>query len=271
MAALNLLMTGGQVMGVIARSHQATYANGFWDHERNFGEILALVHSEMSEAYDAWSLAGTKYDEHLPQFNNWEVEFADTYLRVADVLGAYSRDYWRDTETDLPIKAAEAATAEDGKTVFRVEGLTQPNIVRQLADAIFYLAGHAGLKERLETEILAAFTVQPKCDIWSATELYEFSRKHFRNRMSRLSSAAVFLDVHRAISRVLEIDRKADKPLGNGHMVLELLLLLAVVEAAYNSAWRQTGVYATLHSFHDIIKAKSEYNKTRGRKHGKNY
>lgn len=34
--------------------HENARNKGFWDKSRNFGEILALIHSEVSEALEAY-------------------------------------------------------------------------------------------------------------------------------------------------------------------------------------------------------------------------
>lgn len=54
---------------------------------RNIGELLCLVHSEVSEAYSGW--AGERMDDHLPIRPMVEVELADIAIRVCDILGYY--------------------------------------------------------------------------------------------------------------------------------------------------------------------------------------
>ncbi len=54
---------------------------------RNIGELLALVHSEISEADEGW--AGQFRDDKLPHRQMAEVELADTAIRVFDILGFY--------------------------------------------------------------------------------------------------------------------------------------------------------------------------------------
>lgn len=46
---------------------------------------LCLVHSEISEAYEGY-MSGAN-DEHLPEWPNALVEFADTIIRIADLAG----------------------------------------------------------------------------------------------------------------------------------------------------------------------------------------
>lgn len=52
---------------------------------RNIGELLCLVHSEISEADEG--LIGNLFDDKLPHRLMFEVELADTSIRVLDILG----------------------------------------------------------------------------------------------------------------------------------------------------------------------------------------
>lgn len=58
--------------------------------ERNFGEVVALMHSELSEALEA-DRKGLM-DDKLPHRPGQEVEFADLFLRVADTAAARGYD-----------------------------------------------------------------------------------------------------------------------------------------------------------------------------------
>ena len=68
-------------------SHQGAVAKGFWDKDRNEGELIALIHSELSEA-----LEGLRHDnppsDHIPQFSAVEEELADAMIRIADMAEA---------------------------------------------------------------------------------------------------------------------------------------------------------------------------------------
>lgn len=59
---------------------------GFWDEPRRFGEIIALIHSELSKALEADRK--DLMDQHLPTLTGVEVELADTVIRIMDYAGA---------------------------------------------------------------------------------------------------------------------------------------------------------------------------------------
>lgn len=63
--------------------HRTAVDKGWWDKERNFGEMVALMHSELSEALEA-KRHGNKPSEHIPDFSGIEEEFADVIIRIMD-------------------------------------------------------------------------------------------------------------------------------------------------------------------------------------------
>lgn len=57
---------------------------------RNFGEVVALMHSELSEALEA-DRKGLM-DDKLPHRDGREVEFADCIIRILDTAAALGMD-----------------------------------------------------------------------------------------------------------------------------------------------------------------------------------
>lgn len=55
--------------------------------ERNFGEVIALMHSELSEALEAHR-KGIEFDDKLTDKNAIAVEFADCIIRILDTAAA---------------------------------------------------------------------------------------------------------------------------------------------------------------------------------------
>jgi hypothetical protein len=58
--------------------------------ERNFGEVIALMHSELSEALEAHRK--DLMDDKLPHRSGIEVELADCVIRILDTAGAMGLD-----------------------------------------------------------------------------------------------------------------------------------------------------------------------------------
>ena len=65
---------------LISVCHSIAKNKGWWDNERNEGELIALMHSELSEALEAMR-------NHKPKDDIAE-ELADCCIRIFDYCGA---------------------------------------------------------------------------------------------------------------------------------------------------------------------------------------
>lgn len=87
--------------------------------DRNVGEMLALIHSEVSEALEGHRKG--KMDDHLPHRKSIEVELADACIRIFDLAAGLGldlggaiveKDLYNQQRADHKV---EARLAEGGK------------------------------------------------------------------------------------------------------------------------------------------------------------
>jgi len=63
--------------------HRIAVEKGFWDEERNIGEALMLIVTELAEAMEAHRHQDDK---------NFKEELADTFIRLLDLCGGLNID-----------------------------------------------------------------------------------------------------------------------------------------------------------------------------------
>ena len=77
---------GMSLNGLQDECHEIAKSKGFWDEERNDAEMIALMHSELSEALEAMR------DGNWSERHGVAEELADCVIRILDFCGGRNID-----------------------------------------------------------------------------------------------------------------------------------------------------------------------------------
>lgn len=76
---------------LINRIYNQNVEMGWWEKPRPLHVLLLLINSEIYEAFEG--LRKNLNDDHLPQYKQFDVEIADTIIRLLDFMGHYKLTY----------------------------------------------------------------------------------------------------------------------------------------------------------------------------------
>ena len=80
---------------LVKRAYENSKKHGFWEEEKNFGEVIALMHSELSEAFEEYR-NGKNFNETYYENENKPCgipsELADVVIRIFDFCGGENID-----------------------------------------------------------------------------------------------------------------------------------------------------------------------------------
>jgi len=82
-------------------AHKTAVEKGFWDSDRSFGALIALLHSELSEALEAYRKRGFAFWHESNKPCGVESELADLFIRLLDLCEFYGIDLQARTEEKM--------------------------------------------------------------------------------------------------------------------------------------------------------------------------
>jgi len=101
-------------------AHRIAVEKGWYDQERGFGELIALCHSELSEALEAYRdrpvPSEVRCDRATGKPEGVPIELADAVIRIADLCEFYNIDL-QSAVTDKMAFNETRATRHGGKAL----------------------------------------------------------------------------------------------------------------------------------------------------------
>jgi len=152
--------------------YQCNLANGWFEDDRTIGEDFALIHSEISEALEAYRSWGIEdatrgqckvrsvlgdhiEDDHLCKPEGVGSEFADIVVRILDTV--------RRRELELPwatlgeVNPRPLSYESFGEHIDQLHALTSQRDLNGLLGAVVYMADRAGLDLQFEFDRKLAY------------------------------------------------------------------------------------------------------------------
>lgn len=83
MADTNVEIKGRSLNELAQLCHSIAVEKGFWEKERNIGEALMLIVTEIAEAMEA---------HRVQDDENFREEIADAFIRLLDLCGGFNID-----------------------------------------------------------------------------------------------------------------------------------------------------------------------------------
>ncbi|MCC8157263.1 MAG: hypothetical protein LIO54_08310 [Oscillospiraceae bacterium] len=84
-----------EVKNLVKDAHETAVNHGWWDKEPDFGTLIALCHSELSEALEEYRKGFKPTEAYIGEKGNPKgipSELADVCIRIFDMCGYYGID-----------------------------------------------------------------------------------------------------------------------------------------------------------------------------------